>query len=219
MGQKTNPISNRISLTANWKSKWFATSKADFRKYLVDDVKIRTFIGGKLSNAGIGNVEIIRSRDRLEVKLTTSKPGLVIGRGGQGINALKEEIQKRFYPAGQPVVRLDIIEERKPELSATLVGQNIGSQIERRIPYRRACKQAVEKSMAAGAKGIKIIISGRLNGAEIARVEKFQDGSIPLSRFNMNIDYNIYHAKTTFGMIGVKVWLNKGEMEEVVEER
>ena len=217
MGQKINPLSNRLSLTSDWKSKWFAGSKADFRKYLVDDVKIREYIHKKLHNAGIGNVEIVRSRDRLQIRLTTSKPGLVIGRGGQGINMLKEDIQKKFYPGGTPVVRLDIIEERKPELSATLVGQNIGSQIERRIPYRRACKQSIEKSMAAGAKGIKIIVSGRLNGAEIARVEKFQDGSIPLSRFNMAIDYNVYHAKTTYGIIGVKVWLNKGELDDQVD--
>ena len=220
MGQKINPISNRISLDANWKSKWFAGSKADYRKYLVDDIKIRDFVVKKLSNAGIGNVEIVRSRDRLEIKLTTSKPGLVIGRGGQGINQLKEVLQKKFYPEGMPVVRLDIIEERKPELSATLVAQNIGSQIERRIPYRRACKQAIEKTMATGAKGIKILVSGRLNGAEIARDEKFQDGSIPLSRFNMAIDYFVYHAKTTYGVIGVKVWINKGELaDQVTEER
>jgi len=218
MGQKINPLSNRISLNGSWKSKWFAT-KAEFRKYLVDDIKIRDYVLERLSNAGIGNVEIVRSRDRLEIKLTTSKPGLVIGRGGQGINLLKEELQKKFYPGGLPAIRLDIIEERKPELSATLVGQNIGSQIERRIPYRRACKQAIEKTMASGAKGIKILVSGRLNGAEIARDEKFQDGSIPLSRFNMAIDYAVYHAKTTYGVIGVKVWINKGEMEDQVEER
>lgn len=219
MGQKSNPISNRISIDPDWRSKWFAVNKGEFRRYLVDDIKIRDYITGKLSNAGIGRVEIIRSRDRLEIKLTTSKPGLVIGRGGQGINLLKEEIQKRFYPEGMPAVRLDIIEERKPELSASLVAQNIGNQIERRIPYRRASKQALEKSMATGAKGIKILVSGRLNGAEIARNEKFQDGSIPLSRFNMNIDYSVYHAKTTYGTVGVKVWINRGELVVEGEEQ
>ncbi len=218
MGQKINPVSNRISLTNSWKSRWFATTKADFRKYLVEDFKIRDFVIKKLNNAGVANVEIIRSRDRIEIKLTTSKPGLVIGRGGQGISALKEELQKMFYPAGVPAIRLDIIEERKPELSAELVAQNIGNQIERRIPYRRACKQSVEKTMVGGAKGIKILISGRLNGAEIARKEKFQDGSIPLSRFNMAIDYALYHAKTTYGIIGVKVWINRGEMADQVTE-
>ncbi|QQG50135.1 MAG: 30S ribosomal protein S3 [Candidatus Berkelbacteria bacterium] len=219
MGQKTNPISNRMSMDADWRSKWFAVNKSDFRKYLVDDIKIRDYINKKLNNAGIGRVEIIRSRDRLEIKLTTSKPGLVIGRGGQGINLLKAELQSKFYPQGMPAVRLDITEERKPDLSATLVAQNIGNQIERRIPYRRACKQAIERTMSSGAKGIKILVSGRLNGAEIARNEKFQDGSIPLSRFNIDIDHFVYHAKTTYGVIGVKVWVNRGEREEVVEEK
>ncbi|MEX2361763.1 MAG: 30S ribosomal protein S3, partial [Patescibacteria group bacterium] len=162
-------------------------------------------------------VEIIRSRDRLTIQVVTSKPGLVIGRGGQGINTLKDEVQSKFYPAKQPIVRLDIVEDRQPDLSATLVGQNIGNQIERRIPYRRACKQAIERSMASGAKGIKIIVSGRLNGAEIARTEKFQDGSIPLSRFEFDIDYDIYHAQTTYGVTGVKVWLNRGKFEDKEE--
>lgn len=212
MGQKVNPISNRISINPDWQSKWFA--KGNYKKYLVDDFKIRDFIKEKLSNAGLRRVEIIRSQDRISIQVITSKPGLVIGRGGQGINLLKDEVQKKFYPQGQPVIRLDIIEDRQPDLSATLVGQNIGSQIERRIPYRRSCKQAIEKSMAAGAKGIKIIVSGRLNGAEIARSEKFQDGSIPLSRYEYNIDYDVYHANTTYGVIGVKVWVNRGKFSD-----
>lgn len=212
MGQKTNPISNRLTINPDWQSKWFA--KGHYRQYLVDDLKIRNFLKAKLANAAVRRVEIIRSRDRLAIQVTTSKPGLVIGRGGQGINALKDEIQKQFYPGKQPIVRLDIIEDRNPDRSATLVGQNIGSQIERRIPYRRACKQAMEKTLASGAKGIKIIVSGRLNGAEIARTEKFQDGSIPLSRFERDIDFDVYHAKTTYGVIGVKVWINRGVFSE-----
>lgn len=212
MGQKVNPISNRLSINPDWQSKWFA--KGNYKKYLVDDFKIRDFIKEKLSNAGLRRVEIIRSQDRISIQVITSKPGLVIGRGGQGINMLKDEVQKKFYPQGQPVIRLDIIEDRQPDLSATLVGQNIGNQIERRIPYRRSCKQAIEKSMAAGAKGIKIIVSGRLNGAEIARSEKFQDGSIPLSRYEYNIDYDVYHANTTYGVIGVKVWVNRGKFSD-----
>jgi small subunit ribosomal protein S3 len=218
MGQKVNPISNRLSVNPNWQSKWFA--KGNYKKYLIEDFKIRDFIKDKLSNAGLRRVEIIRSQDRLTVQVVTSKPGLVIGRGGQGINLLKDEIQKKFYPQGQPVVRLDIVEDRQPDLSATLVGQNIGSQIERRIPYRRACKQAIEKSLTAGAKGVKIIVSGRLNGAEIARSEKFQDGTIPLSRYEYNIDYDVYHANTTYGVIGVKVWVNRGKFaDEQTEEK
>lgn len=212
MGHKTNPISNRLTVNPDWQSKWFA--KGNYKKYLIDDMKIRDFLKEKLSNAGVRRVEIVRSRDRLAIQVITSKPGLVIGRGGQGINTLKDDIQKRFYPDNQPVVRLDIVEDRHPDLSATLVGQNIGSQIERRIPYRRACKQAIEKSMASGAKGIKIIISGRLNGAEIARNEKFQDGTIPLSRYERNIDFDVYHAKTTYGVIGIKVWVNRGAFTE-----
>lgn len=216
MGQKINPISNRISVNPDWQSKWFTAS--DYKKYLVADFKIRDFIKDKLSNAGLRRVEIVRSRDRLKIQIITSKPGLVIGRGGQGINSLKEEIQARFYPSKKPIVRLDIVEDRKPDISATLVGQNIGNQIERRIPFRRACKQAIEKTMASGAKGIKIIIAGRLNGAEIARSEKFQDGSMPLSSFEYDIDYDIYHAGTTYGVIGVKVWINRGKFTDKEEE-
>lgn len=210
MGQKVNPVSNRLPLNSNWQSKWF--SKNDYKKYLIDDFKIRDYIKERLNNAGLRRVEIIRSKDRLNIQLITSKPGLVIGRGGQGISQLKEDIQKKFYPQNMPIVRLEIVEDRQPELSATLVGQNIGNQIERRIPYRRACKQAVEKTMSNKlAKGIKIIVSGRLNGAEIARNEKFQDGTIPLSRYSSDIDFDVYHAQTTYGVIGVKVWINRGE--------
>lgn len=219
MGQKTNPISNRLGINSDWQSKWFAPSSS-YKKYLIDDFKIRDYIKEKLNNAGLRRVEIIRSRDRLTIMIITSKPGLVIGRGGQGINQLKDDIQKKFYPAKMPIVRLEILEDRHPEISAVLVAQNIGNQIERRIPYRRACKQALEKTMAEKqARGIKIIISGRLNGAEIAREEKFQTGSIPLSRFKFDIDYAVYHAKTTYGVIGVKVWVNRGEFtEREVEE-
>ncbi len=214
MGQKINPISNRLAITSDWQSKWFAPG-ATFKKYLIDDFKIRDFIKKKLNNAGVRRVEIVRSRDRLTINIITSKPGLVIGRGGQGIANLKEEIQTNFYPTKMPVVRLEIMEDRHPELSAELVAQNIGSQIERRFPYRRAAKQALEKTMSEKeAKGIKILVSGRLNGAEIARDEKFQAGSIPLSRYKFDIDYAIYHAQTTYGVIGVKVWINRGEFTE-----
>ena len=185
---------------------------------MVDDFKIRDFIKKKLENAGVRKVGIVRSRDKLMIEVITSKPGLVIGRGGQGINTLKEDVQKKFYPKGMPIARIEIVEDRSPELSAALVGQSIGNQIERRIPYRRACKQALEKTMARAANGIKIVVSGRLNGAEIARVEKFQDGSIPLSRFNIDIDYAVYHARTTYGTIGVKVWINRGSFKNNIEE-
>ncbi len=217
MGHKINPISNRIPLTSAWQSRWFGGNK--FKLYLVADFKIRDFIQKKLNNAGVKSVTIIRSRDKLAIEVVTSKPGLVIGRGGQGIGELKAQVQQTFYPSGVPAIRIDIIEDRNPELSAELVAQNIGNQIERRIPYRRACKQALEKTMAKNAKGIKIIVSGRLNGAEIARTEKFQTGSIPLSRFNINIDHAVYHAKTTYGVTGVKVWINLGPHQVFEEEK
>lgn len=215
MAQKINPLSNRLPLSADWQSKWFGGRQ--YRRYLIDDLKIRDFIKLKLATAGVRNVTIIRSRDKLTIEIVTSKPGLVIGRGGQGINDLKALLQRTFYPSNIPAVRLDIVEDRMPELSATLVAQNIGSQIERRVAYRRACRQALEKTMARGAKGIKILVSGRLNGAEIARNEKFLEGSIPLSRFNMDIDFCVYHAQTSYGVIGVKVWINRGIRKEAEE--
>ncbi len=217
MGHKINPISNRLAITSTWQSRWFGGNK--FKDYLVADFKIRDFIRAKLNNAAVKSVTIVRSRDKLSIEIITSKPGLVIGRGGQGISDLKAQVQKEFYQSGIPVVRIDIVEDRHPELSAALVAQNIGNQIERRIPYRRACKQALEKTMVKNAKGIKIIVSGRLNGAEIARTEKFQAGSIPLSRFNINIDYAVYHAKTTYGITGVKVWINLGPHQVFEEEK
>src|SRR3989344_8880880 len=212
MGHKINPISNRLPITSAWQSRWFGGNK--FKLYLIADIKIRDFIQKKLNNAGVKSVTIVRSRDKLAIEIVTSKPGLVIGRGGQGITDLKAQVQKLFYPAGIPTVRIDIVEDRNPELSAELVAQNIGNQIERRIPSRRASKQALEKTMTSGAKGVKILISGRLNGAEIARTEKFQTGSIPLSRFNINIEYAVYHAQTTYGVTGVKVWINLGPHQE-----
>jgi small subunit ribosomal protein S3 len=219
MGQKINPISNRLPLTFNWRSKWFAGTASEYRQYLVDDLKIRDFIKKRLATAGVRDVEIARSKDRMIIKVITSRPGLVIGRGGQGINTLKEDIQKTYYPGKLPVVRLEIVEERNPDASAVLVAQNIGNQIEKRMPYRRASKQALERTMSQkGVKGIKILVSGRLNGAEIARNEKFQDGTIPLSRFRYDIDYSVYHAKTTYGIIGVKVWINRGIPEATEEE-
>lgn len=216
MGHKINPISNRLPINANWQSRWFGGNK--FRDYLVADFKIRDFIKAKLNNAGVRLITIERSRDKMKIEVITSKPGLVIGRGGRGTSDLKALLQTAFYPKGVPVVRIDIVEDRNPELSAELVSQNIGNQIERRIPYRRACKQALEKTMVKNAKGIKIIVSGRLNGAEIARTEKFQSGSIPLSRFNTDIDYAVYHARTTYGVVGVKVWINRGLQIEKEEE-
>lgn len=217
MGQKINPISNRLGLQFDWQSKWFAGTQ--YKEYAVTDMKIRDFIKEKLDNAGIRRVEIIRSRDRLMIRINTSKPGLVIGRGGKGISGLQEEIQKKYYPTKTPIVRVEILEERNPDTSAELVAQGIGSQISRRIAYRRAAKQAIDRAMSnKQVLGIKVIVSGRLNGAEIARKEKFQVGSIPLSRFEYDIDFAVNHAKTTYGIIGIKVWINRGKQQEKSED-
>lgn len=210
MGQKVNPTSFRLPIEKNWASKWFA--KRDFATFLIEDLKMRDFITKKLgTNASVEKVEILRNRDNITVRVHSARPGVIIGRSGQGINALKDSIEKEIFK-NQPKqkIKLEIIEIKNPELSASLVAQSVGSQISRRVGYRRAIKQALEKTMAKGAKGIKIRAGGRLNGAEIARNEKFNAGTVPLGNLRANIDYSIYHAVTTFGVIGVKVWIYKG---------
>lgn len=214
MGQKVNPISFRLPIEKNWASKWFATR--DFATFLVEDIKIRDFITKKLgTNASVEKVDIERNRDNITVKIHSARPGVIIGRSGQGINALKDSIEKDIFK-NQPKqkIKLEIIEIKSPELSASLVAQSIGSQISRRVAYRRAVKQALEKSMTKGSKGIKVRVAGRLNGAEIARSEKFNAGTVPLGNLRANIDYSLFHAVTTYGVIGVKVWIYKGQREE-----
>ena len=216
MGQKANPISNRIALTKSWSSKWYASVK-DYKNYLVNDLKIRDYTKAKLSKAGVSSIDIIRSRDKLTIRITTNKPGLIIGRSGQGINDLQLDLQTRYYKDKTPVIRVEVVEDKQPDISASLVAQNISSQIEKRKPYRPTIKSAMERTMARGVKGMKVLISGRLGGAEIARKEKFLDGSIPLSKFSANIDYHYQKVQTTYGMLGLKVWIYKGDIEEEVE--
>ncbi len=213
MGQKVNPISLRLTETKSWTSKWFA--KRNYAQFLVEDIKVRDFITKRLgTNSAVEKVEVERNRDNITVKVYSARPGIIIGRSGQGINALKESVEKEFYKTyPKQRIKLEIIEIKNPELSASLVAQNIGSQISRRVAYRRAIKQALEKTMAKGAKGIKISASGRLNGAEIARGEKFILGNVPLGNIRADIDYAVYHAVTTYGVIGVKVWIYHGERE------
>ncbi len=214
MGQKVNPISLRLPIEKNWTSKWFA--KRDFAIFLIQDLKIRDFIAKKLgTNASVEKVEVLRNRDNITVKVYSARPGVIIGRSGQGINALKEAVEKEIFK-NQPKqkIRLEIVEIKSPEMSAPLVAQSVGSQISRRVGYRRAVKQALEKTMAKGAKGIKIRVGGRLNGAEIARNEKFSAGTVPLGNLRAIIDYSIFHAVTTYGVIGVKVWIYKGLRQE-----
>jgi len=214
MGQKVNPTSLRLPLTKKWSSLWF--NKQNYRTYLLEDLKIRDFCLKKLgSNGAVARIEISRNQNQIKIDIYSSRPGVIIGRSGQGITDLKTAIIKVVFKSqNTSVLVINIIEIKVPELSAELVAQNIGNQISHRIAYRKAAKQAMEKTMLKGALGIKIQVSGRLNGAEIARSEKFNRGSVPLGTFKANIDFAICHAKTTYGVVGVKVWLYKKPEEE-----
>ena len=209
MGQKVNPISMRLQVTKDWRSKWFA-SKREFAKYLTQDLAVRKYIEKQLgSRAAINKIDIERSSNLVTVTITTAKAGVVIGRGGSGAQELKAMIEKTF---GIPA-RVNIEEIKKPELYAKLVAENIAHQIERRIAFRRAMKQSAAATMRSGAKGIRIEIAGRLGGAEMSRREKTVEGSVPLHTLRANIDY--HHARAHYpgsGIIGIKVWIYKGEV-------
>jgi len=207
MGQKVNPISMRLQVNKDWRSKWFA-SKRDYATYLRDDLAVRQLIQGKLgSRAAINKVDIERSPNLVTVTIATAKAGVVIGRGGSGAQELKAAIEKIY---GVPV-RVNIEEVKKPELYAKLVAENIAHQLERRMSFRRAIKSASAATMRAGAKGIRIEVAGRLNGAEMSRREKEVAGSVPLHTLRADIDYAQVGAQTVAGVIGVKVWIYKGE--------
>lgn len=207
MGQKVNPISFRLQIHKNWDSRWFA-GKRDFAKWLIEDHKIRDLIEKKfISRPTINRIEIERSANLITVTIHTAKAGVVIGRGGAGVTELKSQIEKI---ASLPV-RINIEEVKRPELAAKLVAENIARQLERRVNFRRAIKMTAQSTMAAGAKGIRIQVSGRLNNAEMARREKIIEGSVPLHTLRADIDYNGTRAQTPSGTIGVKVWIYKGE--------
>lgn len=207
MGQKVNPISMRLQVNKNWRSKWFA-SKRDFAAKLTDDLQVRKLIDNKTgSRAAINLVEIERSPNQVTITIQTGKAGVVIGRGGTGVNELKAEAEKIY----QTPVRINIEEIKKPEMFAKLVAENIANSLERRIAFRRAIKQASAATMRSGAKGIRIEVAGRLNGAEMSRTEKEVQGSVPLHTIRANIDYAHVGAQTPAGIIGVKVWIYKGE--------
>ena len=207
MGQKVNPISMRLQVNKDWRSKWFA-SKRDYATYLRDDLAVRQLIQGKLgSRAAINKVDIERSPNLVTVTIATAKAGVVIGRGGSGAQELKAAIEKIY---GVPA-RVNIEEVKKPELYAKLVAENIAHQLERRMSFRRAIKSASAATMRAGAKGIRIQVAGRLNGAEMSRREKEIAGSVPLHTLRADIDYAQVNAQTVAGVIGVKVWIYKGE--------
>jgi len=208
MGQKVNPISMRLQVSKDWTSKWFAAGKRDFAKWLATDIKIRRAIEKKFeTRAVIDRIDIERSANQITVTIWTAKAGVVIGRGGAGVQELRVELEKI---AGEPI-RLNIEEVKRPELAAKIVAENIARQLERRINFRRATKMTVQNVMNAGAKGVRVEVAGRLNGAEMSRREKLIEGSVPLHTLRANIDYHLAVAKTPAGTIGVKVWINKGE--------
>jgi small subunit ribosomal protein S3 len=207
MGQKVNPISFRLQIHKNWDSRWFA-GKKDFAKWLIEDSKIRDLIEAKFTHRPtIDRIEIERSANLITVTIHTAKAGVVIGRGGAGVTELKTQLEEL---ASLPV-RINIEEVRKPDLSAKLVSENIARQLERRINFRRSIKMAAQNTMAAGAKGVRIQVAGRLNNAEMARREKTIEGSVPLHTLRADIDFHTARAQTTAGIIGVKVWIYKGE--------
>ena len=207
MGQKVNPIGARVGVIKDWSTHWYANKK-DFADFLIEDHKLRTFLKAKLMPAGVSRIDIERAASKIRIIIYTAKPGIVIGRGGTGIELLKQEIEAKI---GKPV-SLDINEIKNPELDATLVAESVAQQLEKRISFRRAMKQSIGRSMRAGAKGIKMKVSGRLGGAEIARNESYHEGSIPLQTLRADIDYGTAEAHTTYGNIGVKVWIYKGQV-------
>ena len=206
MGQKVNPNGIRIGIVKDWDAKWYADK--DFADNLHEDIKIRKYLKDSLGAAGVSKIETERSKNRLKLTIHTAKPGMVIGRGGSGIEQIKDGLKGKT----EKNVDINIAEIRQPDLDATLVAENIAQQLERRIAFRRAMKQSVGRTMRLGAKGIKVKVSGRLGGAEIARSEAYREGSIPLHTLRADIDYGTAEARTTYGRIGVKVWIFKGEI-------
>jgi small subunit ribosomal protein S3 len=206
MGQKTNPIGNRLGIIRGWESNWFGGK--DFATKVVEDEKIRRYLHARIQKGGIARIIIERSLKRITVTIHTSRPGIIIGKGGQEVDKVREELKKL---SGKDV-QINILEIRKPELDAAIVSESIAKQIESRVNYRRAIKMAIQSTIRAGAEGIKVRVSGRLNGAEMARSEEYKDGRTPLHTFRADIDYHLREAQTVYGKIGVKVWICKGEV-------
>ena len=207
MGQKVHPTGVRVGIIKDWNSKWYADSK-NFADYLVEDQKIRKFLKKKLYAAGISKIEIERTAKIVKINLYTAKPGIVIGKGGAGADAVKQEVAKLIGKE----VNLNIVEVKQADTDAQLVAENIAMQLERRISFRRAMKQCMQKTLKSGALGIKTAVSGRLGGADMARTEFYKEGNIPLQTLRADIDYGFAEADTTYGKIGVKVWIYKGEV-------
>jgi small subunit ribosomal protein S3 len=206
MGQKVHPEAMRVGYIHDWKSNWF--NEKNFSEYLDEDIKIRAHIVSKLAHAGLSDITIRKDAQELEVNIHTARPGIVIGKSGSEVDALRRDLHKMTNKQ----IKVNILEIKRPELDAKLVAQSIAEQLQNRVAFRRAMKRALTSAMRSGAKGVKVQVSGRLGGAEMARTESYSDGRVPLHTMRADIDYGFYEARTTFGRIGVKCWVNKGEI-------
>ena len=206
MGQKVHPEGLRVGYIHDWKSQWY--NDREFSNYLLEDIHIRDHIGGKLAHAGLSDITIKKNKSEVEVNIHTARPGIVIGKSGSEVDALRRELHRMTGKS----VKVNILEIKRPELDAKLVAQSVAEQLQNRVAFRRAMKRALTSAMRSGAKGVRIQDSGRLGGAEMARTEGYSDGRVPLHTLRADIDYGFYEARTTFGRIGVKVWINKGEI-------
>ena len=208
MGQKVHPIGLRLGINKDWESTWF--DEKNYAKKLHEDIIIRNYISSRLSRASIANIEISRTAKKVVVTVHTARPGIVIGRGGSEVESLKKELKKLMAYD----VQINVAEIKRPGLKAELVGQNVAQQLEKKVNYRRAIKKSIQSTMSMGAEGIRVCISGRLNGTDIARSETFREGRVPLHTLRADIDYALVEALTTYGIIGVKVWIYKGEIRK-----
>jgi small subunit ribosomal protein S3 len=206
MGQKVHPEAMRVGYIHDWKSNWF--TERHFAEYLAEDVRIREHITNKLAHAGLSSITIRKDANELEVNIHTARPGIVIGKSGSEVDALRRDLHKMTSKQ----IKVNILEIKRPELDASLVAQSIAEQLQNRVAFRRAMKRALTSAMRSGAKGVKVQVSGRLGGAEMARTESYSDGRVPLHTMRADIDYGFYESRTTFGRIGVKCWINKGEI-------
>lgn len=207
MGQKVNPVSLRVGINRTWDSRWFA-SKKDYANKFHQDLKIKQYLKSRLKEASVSKLVIERSADKIRVSIYTSKPGVIIGKKGADIDVMKQDVSKI---TGSEVT-LNIVEVKKPEIDASIVAQSITQQLERRVSYKKAMKRAIQSAMKMGAEGIRINVSGRLNGAEIARTEWYREGRVPLHTLRADVDYSVAEANTTYGVLGVKVWIFNGEI-------
>lgn len=216
MGQKVNPVGFRLGINRTWSSRWFATH--EYSKLLLEDIRIRQYIHKKFDAAGVAAVEIERAAKNLRVNIYTSRPGIIIGKKGSGAESLKDELTRRCkISSGEPT--LNVFEVKKPDINARLLADNVKQQLERRVSFRRAMKKVMASAMKAGAKGIKVSLSGRLGGADMSRTERYMEGRVPLHTLRADIDYGTAEALTTYGLTGVKVWVFRGEVLSQDEQR